>query len=552
MNFRLCKAFLVSAACLLSVAAIAAPGKDAPENMSSASGRAARQEGKSAKKFNPGGIWKSLNLSDASPYEVDAAAVPANHIDVIVADLHKSRFVKPAKQASDAVLCRRLYVDLTGSIPEPEQVCAFVDSDDPSKREKLVDCLMDSEEFSRYWALKFGDMLRIKAEFPINLWPNAAQAYDRFVYESISKRVPYDAMVRRMLCSSGSNFRVGEVNFYRAMQSRDAPSRAACVALTFMGVRLEKFPQKKRDDMAAFFDRMVLKSTKEWKEEIVMNDISKRSAFKGTLPDGWVVEVGQNSDPRAVFAEWLTAKGNPYFSRAFANRAWGWIFGRPLISPADDMEGKDSAGAKLLDFLAEYFETSNFDIRKLFKLIVMSKTYSQSFIPRSDPEKALNFLAVYPVGRLDAEVVIDALCRISETTEIYSSTTPEPYTTLPDYERATSLPDGSITTSFLELFGKPSRDTGNADERVNAPNSSQKLHLVNSTHIRSKLTRSKKLQKIYRMPPHLAFKNLYLAILSRPPTLSELEVYLKAKPDWNRVNDLAWALVNSEEFINRH
>ena len=88
---------------------------------------------------------------------------------------------------------------------------------------------------------------------------------------------------------------------------------------------------------------------------------------------------------------------------------------------------------------------------------------------------------------LDAEILIDTVCSITGTTEIYSSTTPEPYTTMPDYSAAADLPDGSVTTSFLELFGKSPRDTGYADERVNAPSASQKLHMLNSSQILRKI-----------------------------------------------------------------
>ncbi len=498
--------------------------------------------------------WKALKLSDASPYETGAPAqAPANHIDVIVRSLHKSHSLAPANQASDAVLCRRLYLGLTGTLPTVEQLRAYLDDASADKRERLIDALMASDNFVDYWALKFGDIFRVKAEFPVNLWPNAAQAYDRFIRECIMRNVSYGEMARRMLCASGSNFRVGEVNFYRAMQSRDAPSMASSAALTFMGMRFEKLPREKRDQMSAFFSRVLLKSTKEWKEEVVVNDISKRAPFKGVLPDGWEVDVGEEADLRAIFAGWLTAKGNPYFSRAFANRAWAWIFGQPIVSPVDDMFADNPpVCTELLDFLGEYFQSQNFDVRKLFKLIAMSNTYSQSFIPRSEPGAARKFFAVYPVQRLDAEVIIDALCALTDSTEIYSSTTPEPYTTLPNYARAIALPDGSITTSFLELFGKPARDTGTAAERVNAANSSQKLHMVNSTHIRSKLSRSPKLRAIFKLPAPQAFRTLYLSILSREPTRAEAAAYLKAKPDWNRVNDLAWALVNTEEFINSH
>src|SRR5208283_149437 len=139
-------------------------------------------------------------------------------------------------------------------------------------RRALVDRLLERDEFADYWAMKWSDLLRIKAEFPINLWPNAAQAYHRWVRTCIRDSVPYDQMVRQMLASSGSNFRNPPVNFYRAMQNHEPAGIAQTVALTFMGVRADKWPKERLDQMAAFFSRIGYKHTGEWKEEIVFFD----------------------------------------------------------------------------------------------------------------------------------------------------------------------------------------------------------------------------------------------------------------------------------------
>lgn len=497
--------------------------------------------------------WNNLELSAEPIFEQENLSLPANEIDKIVDALCKKNAVPRTKFASDAVFIRRAYLDLTGTLPSPESLEKFLRDTSQDKRIILIDKLLNSDEFVDYWAIKFGDILRIKAEFPVNLWPNAAQAYDRFVRESLRNGLGWNVMTKRMLTASGSNFRIGEVNFYRAMQSRTADSAAACVALTFMGARFEKFSPKTRAEMTKFFSRLRFKATKEWKEDIVVNDISKRAPFKGILPDGWVVDVPADADPREIFADWLTAKGNPYFAKAFANRAWAWIFGDGIVSPADDMFAENKARSpELLEHLARFFEASNFNIRALLRHITTSRLYSTSFIPAGDATKARKFFAVYPVRRLDAEVVIDILGQISGTSEIYSSTTPEPYTTLPDYSRALEVPDGSITTSFLELFGKPSRDTGTMAERNNNPNSSQKLYMINSSHIRDKLAQGKRIINITNQPQPIAFEKLYHLILSRSPSLAERDVFKAQRVDWKRMQDLVWALVNSEEFINRH
>ncbi len=120
--------------------------------------------------------------------------------------------------------------------------------------------------------MKWSDLLRIKAEFPINLWPNAAQAYYHWIRTSIRENKPYDRFARELLTSSGSNFRVPPVNFYRAIQSRQPAAIAQAVALALMGTRAEKWPPERLAGMSVFFSKIGYKSTAEWKEEIVFFD----------------------------------------------------------------------------------------------------------------------------------------------------------------------------------------------------------------------------------------------------------------------------------------
>ena len=166
-----------------------------------------------------------------------------------------------------------MYLDVIGTLPRPQEVLRFLRDERPHKRAILIDSLLEREEFADYWTLKWCDLLRVKAEFPINLWPNAVQAYHRWIYEAIRDNKSYDEFVRELLTSSGSNFRVPPVNFYRAIQgTRSRPTIAAAVALTFMGARIENWPEERRAGMAAFFERVAYKSTAEWKEEIVYPD----------------------------------------------------------------------------------------------------------------------------------------------------------------------------------------------------------------------------------------------------------------------------------------
>ena len=161
--------------------------------------------------------------------------------------------------------------------------------------------------------------------------------------------------------------------------------------------------------------------------------------------------------------------------------------------------------------------------------------------------------------RLDAEVLIDALCQITGTTEEYSSPIPEPFTFVPENQRSIALADGSITSSFLEMFGRPPRDTGLESERNNRTTAAQRLHLLNSSHIRKKIERAQKAlaQSGSKGKPAETVTAVYLTILSRFPTERELKA-VQAYGKSGEVNeqqallDVSWALINSPEFLYRH
>ncbi len=179
-----------------------------------------------------------------------------------------------------------------------------------------------------------------------------------------------------------------------------------------------------------------------------------------------------------------------------------------------------------------------------------------TFARSERPEAAANF-ASYPLRRLDAEVLIDALNEITGTSEKYSSAIPEPYTFIPETERSVALPDGSITSSFLELFGRPARDTGEQSERNNRITASQRLHLLNSTQIQRKIEQGPKLQALFRSRrgPREIVTELYLTVLSRPPTDDErttITDYISTHDRRTGAIDTTWALINSPEFLYRH
>ena len=541
---------------------------------------------------------------------------PAGRIDELVFSRLGKMNIQPAL-CSDEVFVRRVYLDVIGKLPTAKEAAAFLDKPDSStKRSELIDELLARDEFADYWAMKWSDVLRIKAEFPINLWPNAAQAYHRWVRTSIAENKPYDRFVREMLTASGSNFRVGPVNFYRAMQNKTPKGIAATVSLTFMGVRAESWKAKQMEDLTLFFSQVGYKPTSEWKEEAVFWDpfgsaadkansapgmdkittavtgavaqvsATPRGPVQTAFPDGKKVTLAPDRDPRGVFADWLITAENPWFSRCIVNRVWAWLLGRGMVHEPDDFRTDNPpSNPELLAWLEKDFSAHQYDLKYLYRLILNSKTYQLSSIAdRNDPAAAAQF-ASYPLRRLEAEVLIDAINGVTGSSDLYTSAIPEPFTYIPKDQPAVSIADGSITSPFLALFGRSARATGMSNERDYSTTASQRRHLLNSGHIQEKIERSPKIKELTspKNPPDKIIENLYLTILSRRPTKEEKQTILsygtlgslqkpqtagaagaagKEKPqrqggrsapeqqnDWN---DIVWALINSPEFLYRH
>jgi hypothetical protein len=155
-------------------------------------------------------------------FECSTGFIAQNAIDTYMLAAWRRSGIAPANLCSDPVFIRRVYLDVIGTLPAPEEVLAFVADTAADKRARLIDTLLQRDEFADYWTLKWCDLLRVKAEFPIKLWPNAVQAYHRWIHDAVRDGMPYDQFVRQLLTSSGSDFRVPPANFYRAVQGRDA------------------------------------------------------------------------------------------------------------------------------------------------------------------------------------------------------------------------------------------------------------------------------------------------------------------------------------------
>ena len=424
--------------------------------------------------------------------------------------------------ATDSVMVRRLYLDLAGRIPRADEAKEFVNSVDPKKKSALVDKLLASKEFGDYWTMRFSDILRVKSEFPINLWPNAVYVYNARIRSFVESGETWEHFGRSLITSQGSNFRDGEVNFFRATDRRDPDGWAETVAQTFLNIKPADLKAARRLSIAKYFANVKIKNTREWKEEIVFVD---------------------GVDKRAELCDKLFVDGRKAVATAFVNRLREWIFGTKA---------------------AMCSEKSNMRIAGLkaaLREIVLSGEYARGSVTGG-----------FPARRIDAEILDDIFCSMSGAKRNYQSPAPEPFSFLPKERSTVCIEDGSISSGFLSLFARPARDTGLMEERGRDVTAKQRLYLFNSADIHQKIGKAvippwKKpdgtVNPWHKMPQPKRIEEVYWRILSRAPAEEERKAIAslwrrrrgdgkKPKASFSEtLRDVAWCLVNTKEFIFR-
>jgi hypothetical protein len=313
--------------------------------------------------------------------------------------------------------------------------------------------------------------------------------------------------------------------------------------------------------MSAFFSAVGIRPGYEVGEEIVYD---QRENFDMKHPkDGRVMNpkfiVGQSSHPvssavpadrRISYAEWLTAKDNPFFARSTVNRIWSYFFGRGIIDPVDDIRASNPpANPAVLDALTKDFVEHDFDLRYLMRTIAQSRTYQASIATNEwNASDAENFSHAIP-RRLSAEELMDALSQATGVRPTFPEAPPD--------TNAEQVADPHIgKDGFLDLFGRPPRESSCECERRSDLSLPQALNLVNGRTISDAVADSNgRVAKavLSGRTDHDMLEELYLASLSRPPNSAELESglkYLRSGPSLAaRAQDLLWALVNSKAFL---
>jgi hypothetical protein len=499
--------------------------------------------------------------------EVAAATEPTppvlNEIDRLIdANLTQLR-IASSPLADDPAYLRRVYLDIAGRLPRPDEALAFLNSKAADKRAALVDALLETPEYADFWALRWSDLLRVDRE---QLGMKDAHQYYSWIRGSIAANRPLDALARDLLLAEGPLSEQPAGNFYRV--SKQSGETAAAVSQVFLGVRIscaechqhpwDRWTQRDYHGMRAFFEQvkpkpygkdlaLVVEGSPQVKHPRSHEPIHPYP-LGTTMP-----ETSPQGDRRAALAAWLTAPENPWFSRNLANRYWAHFLGRGLVEPVDDLRATNPPShPELLDLLAEKLTQSGHDAKALIRFITASRTYQLSSTPNpSNTGDAKNFSRAL-FKRLPAEVLLDA---VGDVTGV-----PEKFTGLPGGIRAVQLWDSQAQHYFLKLFGRPARVTSCECERATGASIGQALHLMNSPELQEKLSHEGGTVARFvasQTPDESVVETLYLAAFSRQPTAeehSEALQYLGARGANRRqaIEDLVWSLLNSQEFVFNH
>jgi hypothetical protein len=486
-----------------------------------------------------------------------------NYIDKLVHDKLKKLRIEPSGLCDDPTFARRVFLDITGLLPTPEELARFLISSLPNKRELLVEELLERKEFTEMWVLKWAELLQMRSDN--NVSRKAMLQYFGWLQEKIGRNTPTNEWVRELLSANGGTFKNPATNYYQI--ERDIVKVTENAAQVFMGMRIQcaqchnhPFDRWTMDDyygFASFFTQIGRKATEDARELIVFNsgggEINHPVRGKPMKPKflGGAEPDVNGKDRRQVLADWLASPENPYFAKNLANIVWAHFFGQGIINEVDDVRiSNPASNQELLDELAKKFTEYKYDFKKLVKDICTSRTYQLASQPTKTNESDMRNFARGPIRRIRAETMLDIITQVTDTKNKFPG--------LPLGARAVQIGDGTISTYFLTTFGRPVRETVCSCEVRLEPTLSQSLHLMNGETVAGKIAGGNLVGRMLqeKKPANFIIETIYLRALSRSPKpeeMAKLVAAVEANPNKQQaLEDVFWAVVNSREFMFNH
>jgi hypothetical protein len=498
-----------------------------------------------------------------------------NFIDDLALAKWKSLHLAPSKNADDAEFLRRAYLDAAGVLPTSEDVENFLADTASDKRAKLIDRLMQRDEFVDYWSYKWSDLLLVSSR---RLNSTAMWAFYDWIRESVKQNKPWNQFAKDIFLASGSTRENGALNYF--VLHKDPIELSENATQAFLGQRitcarchnhpLEKWTQVQYYQMANLFARVGVKNGAAAGENIVFAKVSGDVLYPKLarpLPpaplDAASISLDSNEDRRIVFAQWLTSPDNAMFSRTIVNRVWANFMGRGLVDPMDDLRATNPASnEELLAALSKDFVEHGYDVQRLIRTIMNSSLYQLSSEANATNQSDNIYYSKHIIRRLSGEVILDAMSQVTGT--------PAAFAGYPVGTRALQLPDTQVKSDFLASFGRPARILCDAAERASDPTITQALHVINGDTLNKKLSSPEGTIALFLklgLSDRRILEYMYLSAFSRYPSDSERTTLAaalaktrlekgteEARRDAHRqaLEDMVWAMLTSKEFLFNH
>lgn len=538
---------------------------------------------------------------------------PANNfVDSHVFAKLKLLNIAPSALCSDRQFVRRVYLDVCGILPTPDETQKFVASTEANKRAQLIDQLLQRPEYADFWTKKWMDVLRASRD---SIQLAGAQAYQKWLRERIEADASFAEIAQALLTSKGKSYSDAPANFYCVSPTPKKITDTAylqkdlteATAQLFLGVRLQcvrchdhPYEKWKHDDYLSFAahftqvkrsrlgkagpsgrpERRQIEIALDLKAPEITNESGEAVAPR--LPGEQTSEKAASAeqDRREQLAAWLTRKDNPFFAKAVVNRIWFHLHGRGIVEPVDDFrDSNPSANDELLEALAAEFVEQGFRLKPLIRTIANSRTYQLSPVPTASNRNDHRYFSHMYSRPLSAEVLLDAVCNVTGIPEVfeiandYTIGIPDGVTTLPVGTRAVQLPVTDTETlintmgkyvryephPFLRTFGQPSRTQTCECDREQNFGRKQALELIigemTSNRLTDKDNRLGKMLAENRSETEM-LNELFLCALSRKPseaTAKSLSAHVAESTDKRQAwEDILWMIINSREFIYQH
>jgi hypothetical protein len=486
-----------------------------------------------------------------------------NFIDPLVWNKLRKLQISTSPPADDATVLRRTYLDIIGTLPTARETRDYLQDTSARKHADLVNRLLDRPEYSLYWAQKWSDILQVDRDV---VSPAAAIAMTRWVRQQFRDNVPFDQFVSTILTAQGTTYSESPAAFYQVQA--DAEKTARAVSQLFLGVRIdcaqchhhpfERWDQRDYYGLAGFFTGIDRRPIPGGATKIVSKpgDHLKHPRTSEVIPTAALGEppatIAAGADRRRSFAPWATSPQNRFFARTIVNRLVAHYLGRGLVEPVDDLRDTNPpSNEPLMNALTEQMIAVKFDLKEFTRTLLNSQVYQLSSQPVPSNELDDQNYSRAAWKPLPAEVLLDA---ISQVTDV-----PEHFDGWPVGYRAIEIWDNKLPSHFLEVFGRPSRQTVCSCERGTESSVSQALHLMNSE------TTTRKLQSRNGICAALSqstlrdaeiIDELFLTALNRYPSSAEKDLLSAAFPEsadrQTAVEDILWTLLNSREFVFNH